>query len=157
MLITSIKEVNTFDDKNVCLICYDNLNENESIFDLNKSIKCEKIEKKNDNLNINYNISVLNCGHKFHYKCIFMTYLDAKKRKCPYCRSDGGYLHLPDGVLPSYNIHKEYFAYKKDNFDIKLIEGRCKHILTKGKNKNNQCSFKAKMGGYCTRHFKMFN
>ena len=133
MLIKSDSEsnINTFDDKNICLICYDEL----------------------DN-----NISILNCGHKYHNECILMTYKNEKKKQCPYCRSDGGYLKLLPGVIPVYNIHKEYFSYKKKDFKIELIEGRCKHILTQGKNKGKQCSFKSKTDiGYCNRHFKILN
>ena len=40
------------------------------------------------------------CGHRFHYKCIMMTfkcalkkYNNSKSRRCPFCRSSGG--HLP--------------------------------------------------------------
>ena len=46
MLITSCIEENTFDDKNICLICYDLLNDNESIFDSNENKTCKKIKKK---------------------------------------------------------------------------------------------------------------
>ena len=33
----------------------------------------------------------LKCSHKFHYKCIYMTYKAlGGQRECPYCRGDGG-------------------------------------------------------------------
>ena len=130
MLISGDKNENTFDDKDICLICYDKL----------------------DN-----NISILKCSHKFHYECILMTYKNSKKKQCPYCRGYGDYLKLPDGIVPEYNIHKEYLSYKKQDYNITLIEGRCKHILTQGKNKNKQCSFKSKTDqGYCKRHYNIF-
>ena len=130
MLIKSDSGVNTFNDNNICLICYDELDDN---------------------------VSILNCGHKYHYNCILLTYKNTKSKTCPYCRSPGGYLKLEPGIVPEYNIHKEYVYYKKNDYKIELIEHRCKYILVKGKNKGNQCSFKHKEGGYCTRHFKMLN
>ena len=111
MLISSKNIDENFDDTNICLICYDKL----------------------DN-----NVSILKCNHKFHYECIHMTYKNSKKKKCPYCRSDGGFLELPKGTIPEYSIHKEYSSYRNNNFKIELIENRCKYILIKEKtNKNN--------------------
>ena len=131
MLISTSEDDTSFDDKDICLICYDKLDEN---------------------------VSILKCNHKYHYKCIQMTYKNTKKRNCPYCRSDGGFLELPKGTIPLYGIHKEYINYKKNNYDIVLIENKCKYILVKGKNKGCQCSFNSKTEeGYCMRHHNMLN
>ena len=69
-----------------------------------------------------------------------MTYKMNKKKECPYCRSDGGYLKLKDGMVPLFNIHREFDDYVNGNFNmdnIKYIEGRCKQILKTGKNALN--------------------
>ena len=138
MLIHSNDSISTtkdeeFDDKDICLICYGKM-------------------EKNDNL------SILKCNHRYHYNCIYLTYKNLKnKRECPYCRSDGGYISLPEGRVPEKHIHKEYLEYRKGNTSVvKLIEGRCKYILKKGKNAGYQCSFKSKCdSGYCVRHNNM--
>lgn len=130
-LKNNLNEINNED--NICKICYDSL------------------ETQN-------NISLLKCGHKFHYECIMLTYKTLKgKRQCPYCRKDGGYLDLYPGKAPIKNIHKEYSDFKNGNLDsIKFIEGKCKFILKRGKNVGNQCSFNIKTNqGYCARHHKM--
>lgn len=123
----------SINDDNICRMCYDILTPDD-------------------------NISLLTCGHKFHYDCILMTYKTLKgKRQCPYCRKDGGYLDLYPGKAPTKYIHKEYSEYKNGNLDsIKFIEGKCKFILKRGKNVGNQCSFNIKNdSGYCQRHHNM--
>jgi hypothetical protein len=119
---------------NICLICHDNLDE-DSV--------------------------TLKCGHKFNYKCIYMTYKALNgKRECPYCRGDGGYLELKKGTIPQMGIHKEFSDYVAGNFnleDIEFIEGKCKHILKTGKNAGSQCTCKPKPGtNYCGRHIKYY-
>ena len=134
------KEKN-FDDSKLCLICYDNYNEEPNI---NDNTKCVKLK----------------CGHKFHYECIYITYKSLKgQRKCPYCRSDGGFLPLIAGQIPQQYIHKEYVKLKKgEPVNINLIPGKCKYILKKGKNAGNQCKFGIKTEcGYCNMHFKIIN
>ena len=54
------------DNKNICNICYDIIDEN------------------NDNL------SKLKCGHIYHHDCIVLSYTYSNNTKCPYCRQDGG-------------------------------------------------------------------
>ena len=130
MLIQSDETENFFDDKNICLICYDNLNNND-------------------------NISILKCCHKYHYNCILLSYRKVNKRICPYCRSDGGFLDLPKGVSPEYKIHYTSI-YNKEQLKIKYIEGKCKYILKQGKNKGKQCSFNSKTeNDFCNRHNKI--
>lgn len=132
MLIHSEKESEeepvNFD--NLCLICYDNMDDDS-------------------------NTVTLKCKHKFHYSCILMTYKSmSNKRQCPYCRGDGGYLTLLPGRLPQKNIHAEYNI--QGNYQIQYIEGKCKYILKRGKNAGCQCTFNIKTeSGLCTRHHKL--
>ena len=137
--ITPTEETNTNtnleleEEKNICGICYEDIEENE--------------------------VS-LKCNHKYHYDCILLIYKNTKKgyktlRKCPYCRSDGGYLELIPGRAPLKDIHREY--KNKDTLQIQYIPNKCNYILKRGKNVGNQCSLNIKKGLYCTRHYKMMN
>tara|TARA_B100000123_G_scaffold250113_1_gene208802 strand:- start:114 stop:626 length:513 start_codon:yes stop_codon:yes gene_type:complete len=131
MLIHSDKNVGEdIDFDNLCLICYDNLESNS-------------------------NVVKLKCGHRYHYDCILQTYKTINgKKKCPYCRCDGGYLPIKPGLKPIKNIHKEY--NKEGIYNITYIPNKCKFILQKGKNKGCQCSFNIKTPqGYCLRHQKI--
>lgn len=98
----------------------------------------------------------LNCGHEYHYSCIFMSYKSAislnrysTKRECPYCRSKGDYLELKPGTVPIKGIHEEYY----DSLAGKLIKvdilrekyfdpNKCQSLLVSGANKFQQCSRK---------------
>jgi len=139
MIIHSdLNKDNSFDDSKLCLICYENYNEDENIKDGNRCVE-------------------LSCGHKFHYNCIFMTYKSLKgEKKCPYCRNNGGYLPLIPGQVPTKYIHKEYNDMKNGKeFKIDLIPGKCKYILKTGKNVGSQCKFNIKTEqGYCNMHIK---
>lgn len=133
MLIHSDSKVGQdIDFDNLCLICYDNLEPNS-------------------------NIVKLKCGHRYHYDCILQTYkTNTSRKKCPYCRSDGGYLPLSAGMRPVKYIHKEY--NKAGDYNITYIPNKCKYILNSGKNKGCQCSFNIKTPqGYCTRHQKIID
>ena len=123
-------EQDNYDVEDKCLVCHD------------------KIESE---------LVTLKCGHKYHYNCIFMTYKsNNNKRECPYCRGDGGYLKLKDGMIPFNNIHREFEDYVNGNFsleNIKYIPGKCKKILKTGKNIGTQCKNKPKPGEeYCGKH-----
>lgn len=48
-------------------------------------ICCEKITGKN--------MAVMDCGHQFHYKCIFQWNMTGEGERCPLCRQD---LDLPE-------------------------------------------------------------
>jgi len=114
----------------------------------------------------------LKCGHKFHYMCIFETYKNNVKnkhngkwynkiRECPYCRLDGGYLELPEKIIPSEYIHREYKEFisyvkneKLSSLKKYLNPDKCCTILSKGKNKGMQCSKKKNNGDYCKIHSK---
>lgn len=62
---------------------------------------------RSNNSNLGHKVQ-LNCGHLFHYWCIKQWYIKIKnnncrigmgrynERQCPYCRSYGGYLVIPD-------------------------------------------------------------
>ena len=136
-----IESEETFDDSKLCLICYENYDENSEVNDKSKCV-------------------TLKCGHKFHYECIYMTYKSQKKhRLCPYCREDGGYLPLVAGQAPQQYIHKEYAKVKQNiPVEIELIPNKCKYILKTGKNAGNQCKFGIKTPcGHCNMHFKIIN
>ena len=134
--VTQSESDNELDLDKLCLICHDEIKEEDNI--------------------------KLKCGHNYHYKCIFMTYklLNSNRRECPYCRGDGGYLELKKGTIPQMGIHKEFKAYVEGNFnleDIEFNEGKCKHILKTGKNAGTQCTCKPKPGqDYCGRHAKFY-
>tara|TARA_B110000483_G_C17842159_1_gene407008 strand:- start:121 stop:552 length:432 start_codon:yes stop_codon:yes gene_type:complete len=103
----------------------------------------------------------LKCSHKYHYKCIFMTYKSmGGNRECPYCRGDGGHLELKKGTVPQMGIHKEYSDYVDGKFNLEDIiynEGKCKHILKTGKNVGSQCNCNPKPdSNYCGRHIKNY-
>ena len=137
------------DDSNkICLICHQKII-------LNGNIELDNIKVSNDD------VCVLNCSHKYHYDCIINAYkINKYKKKCPYCRADGGYINLIPGVIPKYGIHIEYNEYMESNrklTDINYISGKCKYILTRGKNSGKQCSSNIKKINYCTRHFKLLN
>ena len=142
MIIHSdINQEETFDDSKLCLICYEDYNEES---DINDKTKCVKLK----------------CGHKFNYECIYITYKSQKKnRVCPYCRTDGGFLPLIPGQMPQQYIHKEYMKIKeKQPINIELIPNKCKYILKTGKNSGNQCKNNIKTTtGYCNMHFKIIN
>jgi hypothetical protein len=133
-------------DENLCYICYDKL-ENSDVIELK-------------------------CGHKFHYDCIFLSYKTNlvpsfstnRKRECPYCRNDGGYLPLKIGYMPQRDINLRYNEYQNDilnnNFEKwekYFIKTNCYCILKTGKNSGKQCSRK-KFGdtNYCKTHLKKF-
>lgn len=90
----------------------------------------------------------LNCGHRFHYDCLFYSIFKDHKinsnnlknhtLQCPYCRSNFDFLPLIDGKIPLKNIHKEYDEYIiKDNLKypidkmVKIISGKYKNNYAK--------------------------
>ena len=91
----------------------------------------------------------LNCNHTFHYQCLLLSFRNMKNNNCPYCRSSKNYLPVINGVKKIYpnihNVDNEYIL----SYKVK----KCEHILTKGKNKGNQCSKNCRLGyNYCTTH-----
>ena len=77
--------------------------------DTNKEINIDNSRNIKHNLRsyLGHNVK-LECEHLFHYWCIKKWYIKIKRnnckigmgkyieRECPYCRSPGGLLHLPD-------------------------------------------------------------
>ena len=153
-------------EDSICAICYDEMNLRDD------NIYHEDFDKKNLN---EKTIIELECGHRFHYKCIMMTfkcalkkYNSSKTRRCPFCRSNGGHLPLENKTFPIKHIHKEfdlikyhalhnnydeiYKIAKENNF---LNENKCQAILTTGNNKGMQCKKCKKKGqDYCAIHLK---
>lgn len=83
-----------------------NLRSNSGLI-LNNMNNINDMNDINDTNNLGHKVQ-LNCGHLFHYKCIKQWYIKIKnnkcrigmgrynERQCPYCRSYGGYLVIPD-------------------------------------------------------------
>ena len=108
----------------VCNICSNTFNNslltgNNNGNNSNNGNNTDNNDKKYNNKKHNYNLRSnnssnlghkvqLNCGHLFHYWCIKQWYIKIKnnkcrigmgrynERQCPYCRSYGGYLVIPD-------------------------------------------------------------
>ena len=88
---------------------------------------------------------ILDCGHKFHYDCLFYSILknnnynvNKNNLQCPYCRSKFNFMPIIDGITPLKNIHKEYDEYiLKDNLryeidkKVKIISGKYKNCYAK--------------------------
>jgi len=118
-------------DSGECAICYENLDETKI---------------------------TLKCKHIFHYDCILNAYKHSiikpatinKFRKCPYCRTNGGYLPLKENTYPFKGIHLEYyeieqhlirndFAKLKEITDKYINKKKCNAIIKTGINKGYQC------------------
>ena len=119
------------------------------------------------------------CGHPFHYDCILESYKTklGRRRECPYCRKDGGWLPLLEGSKPVREIHQEWkchinkiifnnvnkkFKTKKGE-EVYCPKGMCKGFkkaCSRQKKFNgvwmtlyDKCTTKAKKGSeYCGRH-----
>ena len=108
---------------------------------------CNICFSKHDNSSIR-----LKCGHKYHYNCIKDSYIinnTHKKRCCPYCRKEGGYLTLMEGDIPIKGIHREYQVNYK----------RCIGIIMSGEYSQTRCTGKCNfvdengnLTDYCKRH-----
>ena len=152
----------------------DSLNENEPEKLKNDTVSNEPETEKCSICYENLDNDTVKCLHKFHYNCILLTYKTSynninsysykRRRECPYCRRDGGYLPLKMGVLPIKHIHKEYDKYIKDTetnnlekWEKYFIKNKCKAILKSGKNAGNQCSKNLKGDSkYCSMHKKYY-
>ena len=106
----------------------------------------------------------LNCNHEYHYECLMKSFQNTPKLKkevnhCPYCRDKAGYLPLVNGLKKAIpGVHFCSWATSiiilkeeiNNNYSIK-----CKHSLTRGKNKGNLCSKNCFLGyEYCKAHKK---
>ena len=93
----------------------------------------------------------LDCNHRFHYQCLLLSFRNMKDNNCPYCRSSKNVLPVINGVKKIYpQIHNV-----DDNYILSYQVKKCEHILTRGKNKGNQCSKNCKLGNnYCSVHSK---
>tara|TARA_Y100000996_G_C22345695_1_gene570584 strand:- start:73 stop:444 length:372 start_codon:yes stop_codon:yes gene_type:complete len=91
----------------------------------------------------------LDCNHEFHYKCLLQTFTKLNNLSCPYCRKGNNRLPLVNGLKKIYpGIHD--LTNSEEYINVK-----CKHVLTKGKNKGNHCSNYCLLGNeYCKIHIK---
>ena len=95
----------------------------------------------------------LDCGHMFHYECIFQTFKVMKRdgyaNRCPYCRKKSGYLPLVNGLFKLVpKIHYD----PKGNIPV-YESTRCSYVLKKGKNKGQACGKKCQVGyDVCKAH-----
>ncbi len=89
----------------------------------------------------------LECGHSFHYQCLYLTFKNMKTNRCPYCRSSGNYLPVVNGlkkVDPKIHINDENFKNEM-----------CGAILTRGPNKGKTCGKNCQLGfQFCKTHLK---
>ena len=89
----------------------------------------------------------MECGHTFHYMCLFHTFKSCKGNACPYCGTLNNKLPLVNGVkkiVPSIHMMDESFVNKP-----------CCAIIQRGKNKGNMCNKNCELGyGYCKIHNK---
>ena len=108
----------------------------------------------------------LSCTHKFHYECLMKTFAHTPKKSygkkkvvnsCPYCRKDCDYLPIVNG-LKKLLIGVHFATIKEfsdENGFTKNQNTRCKFILTRGKNKGDECDKKSQLGyDYCKIHKK---
>ena len=150
--------INTLcNDKITKNICVEFINENE------ECEECEECDICGDNLDNGKDVHILKCKHKFHLDCIYKQYMFSqsnKKRECPYCRKDGGFLPLKniDGrqSIPLRHINKEFIIYKKKSSNSKsgvIKTDTCKGIKKDG----SPCVNNSYPGncGYCRIHKKM--
>ena len=125
--------------------------------------ECEECAICGDNLDNGEQVHILKCNHKFHLDCIYKQYIFSqshKKRECPYCRKDGGFLPLKNvdsgESIPLRHINKEFVIYKKKSSTCKMgivHNDTCKGIRKDG----TQCLNKSYPGhcGFCRIHRKM--
>jgi len=111
-----------------------------------------------DELNSKYTHK-LECGHTYHYECIMKTFQNTNNihsKNCPYCRKNTGYLPIVKGlkkIVPG--IHIDYISNIQPQQSEIIENNKCSFILTRGKNKGNQCSKYCFLGyDYCKIHYK---
>jgi len=77
-------------------------------------------------------------------------------KNCPYCRKNTGYLPIVKGlkkIVPG--IHIDYISNIQPQQSEIIENNKCSFILTRGKNKGNQCSKYCFLGyDYCKIHYK---
>ena len=109
----------------------------------------------------------LTCNHIFHYECLMKSFQNIPKHKkernhCPYCREKYEFLPLVNGlkkVIPG--VHCNTFGQSISETKLSLkndYSKRCGFILTRGKNKGNECSKNSHFGyTYCKNHYTKVN
>ena len=91
----------------------------------------------------------LNCNHTFHYECLYNSFKHDWLNMCPYCRSEDNYLPIVNGIKKT-----KLYIHKTD--DIKNYKNiLCDHIISRGKNKGNNCNKNCVLGEYkCSSHLQ---
>ena len=98
----------------------------------------------------------LNCNHTFHYDCLLKSFSNNKKYRsvkekhinCPYCREKCDYLPVVNGVKNIIiGVHvSSYLETKNEELVAKSQNKQCEFVLTRGKNKGNQCCKNSLLG-----------
>jgi len=89
--ISHTEKIENLNKKLIKDLNYDNRYKNE------ECEECDECAICGDNLDNGEQVHILKCNHKFHLDCIYKQYIfsqSKKKRECPYCRKDGGFLPL---------------------------------------------------------------
>ena len=91
----------------------------------------------------------LNCGHIFHYECLFKAFKCGRNNDCPYCRSENNLLPIVNGIK---SVHKKIH----DTSDMNSYQNiPCKTIIKSGAKKGQECGAHCKIGYFtCKRHSK---
>ena len=139
------------------------LNNYKKFLNTDEEIKNNICLISHENINDEFNIIKLPCGHTFDYSNLYKEFynqknffykIENKKNtgiKCPYCRKPF------NKILPYYEIENinQVNGINHPNKDI-LDLYSCEWIYKSGKNKGNKCikcANKYKIGNYCTTHF----
>lgn len=89
----------------------------------------------------------LQCGHTFHYHCLFQTFKNMKTNQCPYCRSGNNLLPLVNAIKkPLIGVHM---------IDNNYENTKCCAIIQRGPNKGKPCGKNCHLGfDNCKLHLK---
>lgn len=98
----------------------------------------------------------LECGHKFHYNCLLLTFKNLRCNGCPYCRSKNNILPIVNGLKkPLVGIHASKIDDIFDDDGVMKYKSKpCNALLKRGPNKGKECGKNCKLGyDKCRVHF----
>tara|TARA_B110000495_G_C22953752_1_gene558625 strand:- start:687 stop:1082 length:396 start_codon:yes stop_codon:yes gene_type:complete len=105
------------------------------------------------------------CNHTFHYECLMKSFVNSPKYKkelnhCPYCRKISDFLPLVNGlkkVVPDVHCKNTITSIQEKKLELKNNNSnRCAFILTRGKNKGNECNKNCSLGyNTCKAHLQV--